>query len=40
MFTTRRSFLKSAFAGTGLVAYGLDAPRFLTRAICCNHQAC
>jgi len=33
MFTTRRSFLKSAFAGTGLVAYGLDAPRFLTRAV-------
>lgn len=33
MFTTRRSFLKSTFAGAGLVAYGLDAPRFLTQAV-------
>ena len=32
MFTTRRSFLKTAFAGSSLVAYGLDAPCFLTRA--------
>ncbi len=32
MFTTRRSFLKSTFAGTGLIAYGLDVPRFLARS--------
>lgn len=32
MFTTRRSFLKTTFAGTSLVAYGLTAPRFLTSA--------
>jgi len=32
MFTTRRSFLKSTFAGAGLVAYGLDVPRFLARS--------
>jgi uncharacterized protein (DUF1501 family) len=33
MFTSRRNFLKSTFAGTGLVAYGMDAPRFLTRSV-------
>lgn len=32
MFLHRRSFLKSTFAGTGLVAYGLSSPQFLTRA--------
>jgi uncharacterized protein (DUF1501 family) len=31
MLTTRRSFLKSSF-GAGLVAYGLDVPRFLARS--------
>ncbi|HMP18141.1 MAG TPA: hypothetical protein PKD72_14040, partial [Gemmatales bacterium] len=33
MFTSRRRFLQSMFAGTGLIAYSLDAPRFLTRAV-------
>ncbi|MFT3882242.1 MAG: hypothetical protein QM703_21650 [Gemmatales bacterium] len=33
MFTSRRTFLKSALTGAGLVAYGLDAPRFLSRAV-------
>lgn len=31
MFSTRRSFLKSTFAGSSLVAYGLTTPSFLTR---------
>lgn len=33
MFSTRRTMLKSVFAGAGLVAYGLDAPGFLARTM-------
>jgi uncharacterized protein (DUF1501 family) len=32
MITTRRNFLKTSLAGTGLVAYGLAVPRFLARS--------